>query len=160
MKSLKTLTAIGLVLFLMPSTLFAQKSLADWNNVVKLKSGTKIVVITRNGREIAGEKRVANDDMLFMETNFAVQGPRTINFSRDEIAEVSKRKNRWLFPLVSTAIGIGVGIAIGSTADHPYSDDPGLGKLVGGVMGGLIGSTAGGAATRFRKQTKVVYVAP
>jgi hypothetical protein len=160
MKSLKTLTAIVLVLLLMPSTLFAQKSLADWNNVVKMKSGTKIVVITKNGREFAGEKRVANDDTLFMEADFEVQGQRTIDLSRAEIAEVRKRKNRWLLPLVSAAVGIGVGIAIGSTADHPGSDDPDLGKMVGGVMGGLIGAGAGGAAARFRKHTKAVYVAP
>jgi len=160
MKSLKTLTGIVLVLLSMPSTLFAQKSLADWNNVVKMKSGTKIVVITRNGREFAGEKRVANDDMLLMEADFEVQGKRTINLSRDEIAEVRKRKNRWLLPLVSAAVGIGVGIAIGATADHPGTDDPDLGKILGGAMGGLIGATAGGAAARFRKQTKAVYVAP
>jgi hypothetical protein len=160
MKSLKTLTAIVLVLLLMPSTLFAQKSLADWNNVVKIKSGTKIVVITKNGREVAGEKRVANDDTLIVEADFEVQGQRTINFSRDEIAEVRKRKNRWLLPLVSAAVGVGVGIAIGSTADHPGTDDPDLGKMVGGVMGGLIGGGAGAAASRFRKQTKAVYVAP
>lgn len=160
MKSLKTLTAIVLVLWLIPGTLFAQQSLSDWNNVVKLKSGTRIVVITKNGREFAGEKRVANDDMMFMEADFEVQGQRTINLSRDEIAEVRKRKNRWLLPLVSAAIGIGVGIAIGSTADHPGSDDPGLGKMVGGLMGGLIGAGAGGAAARFKKHTKAVYVAP
>jgi hypothetical protein len=160
MKSLKTLTAIVLVLLLMPSALFAQKALNDWNNVVKMKSGTKIVVITRNGREFAGEKRVANDDMLFIAADFEVQGQRTINLSRDEIAEVRKRKNRWLLPFLGAAIGIGVGVAIGSTADHPGSDDPGLGKMVGGLMGGLIGTGAGGAAARFRKQTKAVYVAP
>ncbi len=160
MKSLKTLTAIVLVLLLMPSALFAQKALNDWNNVVKMKSGTKIIVITKNGREYAGEKRVANDDMLFMAVNFEVQGQRTINLSRDEIAEVRKRKNRWLIPLVSTAVGLGVGIAIGATADHPYSDDPGLGKMVGGLMGGLIGAGAGGGIDRFRKNTKAVYVAP
>ena len=161
MKSLKTLTAIVLILLLMPSALFAQKSLNDWNNVVKLKSGTKIVVITKNGREFAGEKRVANDDVLFMQTNFEVQGQRTFSLSRDEIAEVRKRnKNRWLLPLVGAAVGIGVGVAIGSTADHPGSDDPGLGKMVGGAMGGLIGAGAGGAAARFGKSTKAVYVAP
>ena len=160
MKSLKTLTAIVLVLLLMPSTLFAQKALNDWNNVIKMKSGTKIVVITKNGREFAGEKRVANDDMLFIAADFEVQGQRTINLSRDEIAEVRKRKNRWLLPLVGAAVGIGVGIAIGSTADHPGSDDPGLGKMVGGAMGGLIGAGAGGAAARFSKRTKAVYVAP
>lgn len=160
MKSLKTLTAIVLVLLLMPSALFAQKALNDWNNVVKMKSGTKIVVITKNGREFAGEKRVANDDMLFMAADFEVQGQRTINLSRDEIAEVRKRKNRWLLPLIGAAVGIGVGIAIGSTADHPGSDDPGLGKMVGGVLGGLSGVGVGGAAARIRKQTKAVYVAP
>lgn len=160
MKSLKTLTAIVLVLWLMPSTLFAQKALSDWNNVVKLKSGTKIVVITKNGREFVGEKRAANDDVMFMEAEFAVQGRRTISFSRDEIAEVGKRKNRWLLPLVSAAVGIGVGIAIGSTTEHPFSDEPGLGKLAGGLLGGLYGGVAGAAVTRFRKQTKAVYVAP
>jgi|GEM_PF-1613092 len=160
MKSLKRLMAIVLVLLLIPSMLFAQKSLADWNNLVKMKSGTRIVVITKNGREFAGEKRVANDDMLFMEVDFQMQGLRTINLSRDEIAEVRKRKNRWLLPLVSAAVGIGVGGAIGATADHPYSDEPGLGKLVGGLLGGLFGVSAGSAAVRFRKQTKAVYVAP
>lgn len=159
MKSLKTLTAFVLVL-LLPGTLFAQKSPNDWNNVVKMKSGTRIVVITKNGREFAGEKRVANNDMLFMEADSQVQGPLTINLSRDEIAEVRKRKNRWLLPLVSAAVGIGVGVAIGATADHPYSDDPGLGKLAGGLLGGLFGVSAGSAAVRFRKQTKAVYMAP
>ena len=148
-----------LIFLLMPATLFAQQPSSDWNNVVKLKNGTKIIVITKNGREFAGEKRVANDDMLFMETRFEVQGSRTISLSRNEIAEVRKRKSRWIFPLIGAAIGVGVGVAIGATQDHPGTDDPHMGKIIMGPLGGLIGATAGGVASRY-KGTKVVYVSP
>jgi hypothetical protein len=159
MMSLKRPLAIALVLLFTPSMLLAQKSLSDWSVIEKLKPGTQIIVTTKNGREFMGEKRQSTDDTLFMETSSAVQGLLTISLSRDEIAEVRKRKSRAFFPLIAAAIGIGVGAAIGSTADHPYSDDPGLGKLVGGVMGGAIGLGAGSFFGRTIK-SKRIYVAP
>lgn len=157
MKRLKKPLSIALVLLLTPSVLFAQKILSDWGNLERLKPGTKIIVTTKNGREFAGQKRQSTDDTLFMETRFPVQGSRTISLSRNEIAEVRKTKSRWLLPLVGTAIGVGVGIAIGSTADHPYTDDPNLGKMLGGGLGGLIGFGTGSIVPR---KAKTIYVAP
>jgi hypothetical protein len=157
MESSKKLLSSILVLMLSPGALFAQKALSDWGNVEKLKPGTKIIVTTKNGREFAGEKRQSTDDTLFMETRFPVQGTRTFSLTKDEIAEVRKIKSRWLLPLVGAAVGIGVGIAIGSTADHPYTDDPNLGKMLGGGLGGLIGF---GTGSMIHRKAKTIYVTP
>jgi hypothetical protein len=157
MKPLKRLLTIVLGLILMPGLLFAQKNLADWGNVEKLKSGTKVIVTTKKGMEFAGEKRQTTDDTLFMDVALPGQGTRTISLPREEVAEVRKRKSRGMMPLIGAAIGVAAGVAIGSTADHSGSDDPGLGKVVGGGLGGLIGLSAGGFIPRKSKQ---VYVAP
>lgn len=158
MKSWLKPLAVVLGVLLMPNLLFAQKQ-SDWSVIEKLKVGTQIIVITKNGREFVGEKRQATDDTLFMETNFMVQGTRTISLTRAEIGEVQKRESRRYSPLIGAAIGIGLGIAIGATQDHPYSDDPGLGKLVGGVMGGAIGFGAGATVQKLSK-SKMIYFAP
>jgi hypothetical protein len=93
-----------------------------------------------------------------MEVDLPVHGTRIISLTREEIAEVRKGKSREIVMLlVGTAIGVAAGVAIGSTLDHPGSDDPGLGKLLGGGVGGLAGLTVAGA---FPRKTKKVYVAP
>ena len=160
MQSLKKLISMVLVLLVACTTLFAQQSLSSWSNVENLKPGTKIVVRTKNGREFVGTKRQSTDDTLFMEAKFQVQGARTISLSKDEIAEVDKRKSRWFLPVIGAAIGIGVGLAWGAVADRGNYEDPGLGKVLGGFLGGVIGVGAGGAAATRSPKTKAVYVAP
>ena len=159
MRPSKKLPAIFLLLLLTPSLLFAQKNLSDWGNVEKLKSGTRVIVTTRKGREFVGEKRQTTDDTLFMEVGLPGSGTRVISVPRDEIEEVRKGKSRWVYPLIGAAIGVAAGVAIGSTADHPGSDDPGLGKLVGGGLGGLIGGGTGSVIAK-TKRWKKIYVAP
>src|SRR5262245_47828512 len=149
----KSLASI-LVLLLTATTLFAQKNLSDWNIVEKLKPGARIVVITKNGREFDGEKRQSTPDTLFLETRFAIQGNRTISISRDEIAEVRKVKSHKFLPIITTAIGIGVGVAFGAAADRPGTDDPNMGKLVGGLLGGLGGLTGGAVISKVAKKAK------
>ena len=155
----RKLCSLMMVLILVSVPAFGQQATSSWSNVEGLKNGTKIVVTTKNGREFVGLKRQATDDTLFLETNFAVQGSRTISLTKDEIAEVSKTKSKWKYPLIGAGIGIAAGIAIGNTADHPDSDDPGLGKFVGGVMGGL-GGLLGGSMFSRRPAVKTIYVAP
>jgi hypothetical protein len=155
---LKKLLAIVLGLLLTPTLLFAQKNLSDWGNVEKLNPGTKVIVSTKKGIAWSGQKRQSTDDTLFIEVALPVHGTRTISLTREEIAEVRKGK----FPgivmlLVGAAVGVAAGIAIGSTLDHPGSDDPGLGKLLGGGVGGLAGLTV---ASALPKKTKKVYVSP
>ena len=159
MQSAKQLLSIVLVLLMASTTLFAQQALSNWSNVENLKPGTKIVVRTKNGREFVGTKRQSTDDTLFMEARFPVQGMRTISLSKDEIQEVRKNKSTFYYPLVGLAIGLGVGVAIGARADHPGTDDPNLGKILGGALGGGIGLTAGEGISR-KPKTKQVYLAP
>jgi hypothetical protein len=159
MKTSKKLLAIVFVLLLTPGLLLAQKKLSDWNNVAQLKPGTKIIVTTKNGREFIGEKRQANDDMMFMETISAVNSSRTISLSRDEIAEVRKKKSSGFMPFIGAAIGVAVGAGIGAAVyDHPGTDDPHSGAMVMGALGGLIGAGAG--AFVHHNKSKIIYVAP
>jgi hypothetical protein len=158
MKSVK-LVSLVLVLLLSSLPTFAQQSLSSWANVENLKNGTNIVVVTKNGREFIGKKRQSTNDTLFMETKFAVQGNRTISLTKDEIGQVSKTKSKWFYPLIGLGIGLAAGVAIGSTADHPYSDDPGMGKLLGGLLGGPVGLATGSFLAR-KPGTKTIYVAP
>jgi len=155
----RNLCSLIIVLMLVSGPAFGQKATSSWSNVEGLKNGTRMVVTTKNGREFVGVKRQATDDTLFMETNFAVQGNRTISLAKDEIAEVSKTKSKWIYPLIGVGVGLAAGVAIGSTADHPYSDDPGLGKLVGGVLGGGGGLLAGSMFSR-KPAIKTIYIAP
>ena len=155
----KKLFSLALVVLLLSAGAFAQQSTSNWANVENLKNGAKIIVTTRNGREFVGVKRQSTDDTLFMETKLAAQGSRTISLTKDEIAEVSKTKSKWFYPLIGLGLGIGVGIAIGDTQDHRGGDDPGIGKVVGGLMGGAIGGATGSFLSR-KPGTKTIYSAP
>ena len=158
MRPLKRLFAIGFVLLLTPGLLFAQKKLSDWNNVEKLKSSAKIIVTTKKGMEFAGEKRQVTDDTLFLETALPVHGTRIITLERVEIAAVRQRKSRGFLVVIGAAIGVAAGAAIGAAVyDHPGTDDPHMGALVIGALGGLIG---GGTASLIPKKTKTIYLAP
>jgi hypothetical protein len=150
--------AILKVLLLTPTLLFAQQNFSDWGNVEKLKPDTRVIVSTRKGIAFSGVKRQATDDTLFMEIALPVHGTRTISLAREEIAEVRKGKSRSVvILLVGVAIGVAAGVAIGSAADHPGTDDPDLGKLLGGGLGALGGLAVAGA---FPRKTRKVYVAP
>ena len=155
----RKLCSLMVVLVLSAVPAFAQKVSSSWDAVENLKHGTRIVVITRNGREFVGTKRQTTNATLFMETRFAVQGNRTITLSKDEVAEVSKLKSKWFYTLIGVGIGVAVGVAIGSTADRPGTDDPGLGKVLGGGLGAAIGLAAGAGFSR-KPGKKMIYVAP
>lgn len=150
--------AILLILFLTPTLLFAQQNLSDWANVERLKPDTRVIVTTKKGIAFSGVKRQSTDDTLFMEIALPVHGTRTISLAREDIAEVRKGKSRsavWL--IAGVAIGVAVGTAIGATADHPGTDDPNIGKVLGGGLGALGGLAVAGSLPR---KSKKVYVAP
>ena len=155
----RKLCSLMIVLALSSVTAFAQKATSSWSSVENLKNGANIIVTTKNGREFIGVKRQSTDDTLFMEAKFAVQGSRTISLTKDEIAEVSKTKSKWFYPLIGAGIGIAVGVAIGSTQDRPGTDDPTIGRILGGGLGGAIGLAAGAGLSR-KPGKKTIYVAP
>ena len=158
MKSIKNLFSIALML-LMSSASFAQQSLSNWSNVENLKHGTKIVVITKNGREFVGTKRQTTDDTLFLETTFPVHGVSTVSLTKSEISSVAKSKSRRWPIIAGAATGVAVGLAFGARADRNNYEDPGLGKALGGFLGGGLGLAAGAAFAQRPKQV-LIYLAP
>ena len=158
MKLLKQLLAVVLVFLLIPGLLFAQKKSSDWSNVEKLNPGARVIVSTKQGREYAGEKRKTIDDTLFLEIDLPVHGTRIITLSRDEIAEVRKKRSRVFQMIIGGAAGAGAGAAIGdSVYDHRGGDDPHAGALIIGLIGVLIGVAVAG---HIPKKAKRIYVAP
>ncbi len=160
MKQLQKLLAILLVFLLTPAGLFAQKKLSDWGNIEKLKPSTRIIVTTKKGLEFFGEKRHTTPDELFMEVALPGSGTRTITLEKDDIAEVRKKKSGSWLPIVGGAIGVGAGIGFGSLADHPGTDDPHMGAMIGGLMGGLFGLAGGQIIAKVKGKPKKIYVAP
>jgi uncharacterized transporter YbjL len=137
----------------------AQGKLSDWGNVEKLKAGTKIVVHTTKRQEIEGEVLKVTDEMLFLEVAKPFGDWQRVVLPREEVTEIRNRRAKHVNALIGAAIGIGVGVGIGAIYDsrHPFSDDPGIGKLTFGLLGGLAGVATGGSLpTKGRK----IYVAP
>jgi len=97
---MKRLAVNLFMLLLVPGLLLAQAKTSDWNAVDKLKPGTKIIVITKSGREFAGAKRISNDELLFMEVVLPSSEKRTISLEKDEIREIRETKLNWIYKVL------------------------------------------------------------
>jgi hypothetical protein len=157
----KALSAL-LIIALFSCTTLAGLKPDDWANVKKLKGGSRIVVETKTGRVIKGEVRVVTDDTLFLETTLPDGSMRDVALDKSDVMEVRRRGGRGavgLNPLLGAAIGLGVGVAIGAGSDnaHRGGDDPGIGKLLFGLLGTTTGLAVGSAIPA---KEKTIYVAP
>jgi hypothetical protein len=143
--------------------LLADASLArdvhDWNNVRILDIGSTIVVKTKQGEKYEGKLDFATVNSLSIVVNVPRVMQQVISLRRDEIKEVRTKLSRGVSTAIGAGIGLGVGIALGQIADSKdrYSEDPGLGKLAGGMLG-LLWGAVGGAAIGFG--SRKVYEAP
>lgn len=156
----KFLSAL-VIIALLSCTALAGGDIGDWANVRKQKPGTRIVVLTRAGRELKGEVRIVTDDKLFVEVRLPNGDLQDMALDRSEVVEVKRRGGSagGLNPLLGALGGLGVGLAAGAVYDesHKYSDDPGMGKLLFGLVG-ISGGLAVGS--RLRAKDKTIYVAP
>lgn len=84
---------------------------------------------------------------------------KVVDLRKDEIKEVRTKLSRGASTAIGAAIGLGVGIGVGQIADSKdkYNEDPGLGKLAGGIVGVLWGAL-GGAVIGFGSAK--IYEAP
>jgi hypothetical protein len=110
---------------------------------------------------VRGDMRLATDDKLFMEVEGQSGVPQDVDFSRGDVVEVRTRGSRrsGRNSLLGVAIGLGAGIAIGAGVDaaHKGGDDPGIGKLLFGLLGTTTGLAVGSAIPG---PDEVVYSAP
>jgi hypothetical protein len=155
----RNLIAALLIAALLPCSVQAKTNLSDWGNVQRLKIGAKIVVSTKRGDRFAGELKHVDTDSLVLLVRVRDVMRRAIDLRREDVAEVRKPKSRYLPLLLGAGIGVGVGVGIGAISDarHPYGDDPGLGKVLFGFLGGLMGVAGGGSIPM---KGKKIYVAP
>lgn len=151
--------SVLLVVLLLSQISLAKNNVHDWNNVRILDIGSTIVVKTKQGEKYEGKLDLATVDSL----SIAVTVPRVmrqvIDLRKDEIKEVRTKLSRGASTAIGAGIGLGVGIGLGQIADSKdkYGEDPGLGKLVGGMLGILWGALGGGA---IGFGSKKVYEAP
>src|SRR5256885_4115475 len=145
---------ILIVLLSVASTSACAKDLSDWNNLNNTKKGTNIQVVTLSGERVDGEFTSVSDIDLRLNASAIQTGGlaygRTV--LRTEVREVYKvpaqygRHMSGKTLLLSSLAGMAVGIGIGEAVDqaHPSAEDPGQGKLIGGVLGIFLGPAAAG----------------
>lgn len=154
----RILASALLVLCLVPCSAQAKPNPSDWANVKRLKIGTSLQVSTKKGESFVGVLKHVDDDLLVLLVPVSQSSRMAVELQRDQVTKVSKKKSRGLSMILGTAIGLGVGIGIGAIVDSRSSgEDPGLGKLVFGMLGAASGTGVGGA---FSIRGKTVYVAP
>jgi len=147
-----------LTVALLCGSIQAKTNLSDWSNVRKLSIGSKIVIATRMGERFGGELKYVDDDSLILLVRMSPPVRQAVEIRREDVAEVRKPKSRALSTALGLGIGLGVGIGIGSIVDarSTSQEDPGLGKLIFGLLGASSGTAVGSA---FQLKGKKIYVA-
>jgi hypothetical protein len=148
----------------------AAKDLTDWTAVQKLKPGTEVLVVDSFDDRVDGYVTSVSADELKLDVSVAGQpgllAPEVL--ARTNVREVYKVGRKFERRLgarnlvLSSAIGFLGGIAIGAVVDqaHPSAEDPGQGKLVGGVLGVFAGPAAlaaGRAVMSSFHKTRIIY---
>ncbi|MGD9587580.1 MAG: hypothetical protein AB7Q37_10220 [Pyrinomonadaceae bacterium] len=137
-------------LFLFSSATLGQTS--DWQAVVALKPGTRVIVSERGEGEIKGRIRAADDSSIAIE-----RGGKRISVSRSSVDRVylAKRGSVLKRALIGAAAGAGIGAAIGAGVTVATKGD-GL-AAAGGFLYGIPVGAAIGAATTGTKRGRLIY---
>jgi hypothetical protein len=147
------LTFTVFLFFAQPSLLLGQSvsQTQDWAAVEALAPGVKLLVETKDGKQVKGKLKNVSAGALALDRK-----NRTENFNKDEIKIIYRLSNgsRAKSLLIGTAAGVGVGagaalIALGATGGS--DDGTGIvaaGTLIGGGVGALLGLVAGKGSRR------------
>src|SRR5215813_879052 len=149
------------------------KDLTNWSEVQKLRAGTEIRVVDHLGKRVEGYLTSVLPDELRLNGLITNQpGLSTpLCFLRPKVPRIYKLGKKYERHLsgrnliLSSTIGMVGGIAIGAAVDHAYpnAEDPGQGKLIGGVLGFFTGPAVLAIARAVASglhRTKLIYRAP
>jgi hypothetical protein len=165
------LVAIAFAMLLIGSSAEG-KDRTDWKDVQRLKPGTEIEVITGTETIDGRLSSVTEKEVRLEARDRIATGLLTLRtVPRTDVRELYKtgkplerripRGQLLLSSVIGAAVGVGVGAAYDSV--HPYSDDPGSGKLVFGVLGFFVGpavTALGRAIYSGTHRQKLIYRAP
>jgi len=162
-----------LTLLIVVNVKAAAKDVTDWREVQKLRAGTEVRVVDKSGNVVDGYLTSVSPDELKLNalvTNLPGLSTPAVFPRRDvrEIYKLGKKYERHLSGrnlILASTIGMAGGIAIGAAVDHGYpnAEDPGQGKLVGGVLGFFTGPAVLAIARAVASglhRTKLIYRAP
>lgn len=162
-----------LTLLIVTNSKAVAKDRADWRQIEKLKLGTEVRVVDRFGNAVDGYVTFVSRDEVKLDASVTdqpgLQTPQA--FARTDVREVYKLGKKFERRLsgkslaLSSAVGVIGGIAIGAAIDqaHPSAEDPGQGKLIGGILGLVMGPAAlaiGRSVISGLNHTSLIYQAP
>jgi len=157
-KLLPALLSLLLLATQAPLAFSQSGSLTDWTAVQRIKTGEKVYVRQKNGKEIRAEMIEASDTTLTIDRDgkpFSI--PRT-DVRQVYIAEGKAQKGKWA--LIGAGIGAGTGAAIGATRVSRDHDDSEIWVPVGLIIGtgsGALGGMLFGQTTRKRTLVYAMY---
>ncbi len=141
----------------------AQAQLDDWTAVAAVREGTRVVVTTRDGREIAARLRQMGADAVSLKVRWG----RTRTVARADVREV--RLGHQLGAGQLAGLGLLAGAVGGLVSGHASSCGPGApaeecglasagGLVFGALLGGVAGLVAGQAV--HARPGRLIYAAP
>lgn len=152
---MKKLILMLCLFFAAASTSSAQASANDWSALESLKSGSKVIVLTKSGRELNGKLLKTSSTGIEVKS-----GSTATAITRDDVQTVhrSRRGSMLKRALIGAAAGAGIGVAVGGIVAVATKSN-GLAAAGGFLYGIPIGAVVG-AATTGRKRGELIYNAP
>ncbi len=150
------LLSLFLIPFLLSRTTLAQSVKDNWDEVMKLKSGSKLSVKTKTGQKFGGKVTTVTDDSITISASKT--SVRDVELKRQDIAEIRKKSGgrtagyAAMIGGLGMAGGYGIGYGIGDATNarfRPEYPTMAVGAAVGAVVGAIIGSRG-----------EVIYKAP
>ncbi len=145
-----------LILALFSQTTLAQSGQGSWDEVRKVKPGSKLAVKTKTGRKFGGKMiTVTTDSITLSATKATGTG---VELRREEIAEIRRKSSARtagyaaLLGGLGLAGGYGIGYGVGEATDAGFAIEyltAVFGAAVGAIVGAIIGSRG-----------KVIYKTP
>ena len=132
----------GVCLLLVSSTLWAQSTMASWDNLRSLQPGEKIQVAAANAGKVTGGFVSVSDAAISVQIKGA---PTAIQRQDVRSVRLMKNKHRLRNALIGGGIGAGAGGGISAAAWEKggFLGGKGAGAAVGAVIGGVGGLIVG-----------------
>jgi hypothetical protein len=150
------LLSLILILPLFSHAVLAQDAKNNWDEVMKINSGSKLTIKTKTGKKFSGKLSAVTADSIKLSTTKAPGG--AVELKREEIAQIRKKSGARTAAYAALVGGLGmvggygIGYGVGEATEAPFAIEypiMAVGAAVGAVVGLIIGSRG-----------EVVYKAP
>ena len=141
------LLSLFLLLPLFSQAVLAQSAKNNWDEAMKINSGSKLNIKTKTSKKFSGKLLAVTLDSITLSTTKAPGG--AVELKREEIAQIRKKSGARTAAYAPAygglllAGGYGIGYGIGEATEAPFAIEypiMAVGAAVGAVVGAIIGS--------------------